>query len=103
MGLVEANGIGTQDEHFILPPNRWTNREGELGDPVILEDLCGGGSTRLGGPFGVSRVLLQQLGTLRNWVHPIPNCRNPTLAKCGGEAQHLEKVRIWSPPGLPNV
>jgi hypothetical protein len=32
-----------------------------------------------------------------------PPCRNPTLAKCGGEAQHLEKVRIWSPPGLPNV
>ncbi len=30
-------------------------------------------------------------------------CRNPTLAKCGGEAQHLEKVRIRSPPGLPNV
>ncbi len=30
-------------------------------------------------------------------------CRNPTLAKCGGEAQHLEKVRIWSPPGLLNV
>jgi hypothetical protein len=30
-------------------------------------------------------------------------CRNPTLAKCGGEAQHLEKVGIWSPPGLPNV
>ncbi len=31
------------------------------------------------------------------------NCRNPTLAKCGGEAQHLEKLGIWSPPGLPNV
>jgi hypothetical protein len=30
-------------------------------------------------------------------------CRNPTLAKCGGEAQHLEKLGIWSPPGLPNV
>jgi hypothetical protein len=30
-------------------------------------------------------------------------CRNPTLAKCGGEAQHLEKVRIWSPSGLSNV
>jgi hypothetical protein len=29
--------------------------------------------------------------------------RNPTLAKCGGKAQHLEKLRIWSPPGLPNV
>ncbi len=31
------------------------------------------------------------------------SCRNPTLAKCEGEAQHLEKVRIWSPPRLPNV
>jgi hypothetical protein len=31
------------------------------------------------------------------------SCRNPTLAKCGGEAQHLEKVRVGSPPGLPNV
>jgi len=30
-------------------------------------------------------------------------CRNPTLAKCGGEAQHLEKLEIWSPPGLTNV
>jgi len=30
-------------------------------------------------------------------------CRNPTLAKCGGEAQHLEKLEIWSPPGLSNV
>jgi len=30
-------------------------------------------------------------------------CHNPTLAKCGGETQHLEKVRIWSPPGLPNI
>jgi len=31
------------------------------------------------------------------------DCRNPTLAKCGGEAQHLEKLEVWSPPGLPNV
>ncbi len=30
-------------------------------------------------------------------------CRNPTLAKCGGEAQHLEKLEVWSLPGLPNV
>jgi hypothetical protein len=33
----------------------------------------------------------------------ICKCRNPTLAKCGGEAQHLEKLGIWSPPGLQNV
>jgi len=30
-------------------------------------------------------------------------CCNPTLAKCGGEAQHLEKWEVWSPPGLLNV
>jgi len=36
-------------------------------------------------------------------VLPKNACCNPTLAKCGGEAQHLEKVRIWSPPGLLNV
>jgi hypothetical protein len=35
----------------------------------------------------------------RRWY----SCRNPTLAKCGGEAQHLEKLEVWSPPGLPNV
>jgi len=34
------------------------------------------------------------------WQH---RCRNPTLAKCGGEAQHLEKLEVWSPLGLPNV
>ncbi len=39
----------------------------------------------------------------RNGIAALILCRNPTLAKCGGEAQHLEKVRIWSPPGLPNV
>jgi hypothetical protein len=27
----------------------------------------------------------------------------PTLAKCGGEAQHFKKLGIWSPPRLPNV
>jgi len=27
-------------------------------------------------------------------------CRNPTLAKCGGEAQHLEKLGVWSPECL---
>jgi hypothetical protein len=33
----------------------------------------------------------------------VDGCRNPTLAKCEGEAQHLEKLEVWSPPGLPNV
>jgi hypothetical protein len=30
-------------------------------------------------------------------------CRNPTLAKCGGEAQHLEKLEVGSLSRLPNV
>jgi hypothetical protein len=30
-------------------------------------------------------------------------CRNPTLAKCGGEAQHLEKLKVGSLSGLLNV
>jgi len=58
---MEANGVRTQDEHFFPPPNRWTNQEGELGYPTIPEELCDGGSIRLGGPLGVSRFLLQQL------------------------------------------
>jgi hypothetical protein len=56
--LVEAHGVGVQDEHLISTPNQWTNREDELGDPTIPKELCSGGSTRLGGPFGVGRVLL---------------------------------------------
>ncbi len=70
---MEAHGVEAQNEHFFPFPNRWTNREGELSDPTILKELCGNGSTRLGGPFGVSRVLLQQFETLRNWVHPLSN------------------------------
>jgi len=70
---MEANGVGAQDKHFLPPPNRWTNQEGEFGYPTIFEELCGGGSTRFGRPLGISRVLLQQLGTLRNSVHPLSN------------------------------
>jgi hypothetical protein len=32
---METNGVEAQDEHFLPPPNRWTNREGELGHPTI--------------------------------------------------------------------
>jgi hypothetical protein len=73
VNLVEDNGVEAQDEHFLPPPNRWANREGEFNDPIIPKELCGSGSTRLGGPLGVSRVLLQQLETLRDWVHPFLN------------------------------
>ncbi|CAK9200607.1 unnamed protein product [Sphagnum troendelagicum] len=34
---------------------------------------------------------------------PTSDVATLTWPKCGGEAQHLEKLGIWSPPGLPNV
>jgi len=70
---VEANGVKAQDEHFLPPPNQWINQEGELGDPTIPKELCGDGSTKLGGPLGVNQVLLQQFRILYNWVHPLSN------------------------------
>jgi len=70
---VEAHGVGAQDEHLISTPNGWTNREGELDDPTIPKELCGNGSIRLGGPFGVGRVLLQQFGAFGNGGHPLSN------------------------------
>jgi len=89
---VEENGVETQNEHFIPSPNRWANRKGELGDPTIPKELCGGGSTRLGGPFGVGQVLLQQLRTLHNRIHPIPN-GDGQVTNC---AHNLGSTRITS-------
>jgi hypothetical protein len=70
---VEAHGVGVQDEHHILTPNRWTNRKGELGYPTIPKELCGNGSTKLGAPFGVGEILLQKFGAFDNWFHPLSN------------------------------
>jgi len=55
---MEANGVGAQDEEFLPSLNQWTSQEGELGYPTIHKELCGGESTRLGGPLGVSQILL---------------------------------------------
>jgi len=70
---VEVHGVEAQDEHLFPTPNRWTNRKGELGDPIIPKELCGVGSTRLDGPFGIGRVLLQQFGAFGNRGHPLSN------------------------------
>jgi len=70
---VEVRGVGAQDEHFIPTPNGWTNQESELGYPTIPRELCGSGSIRLGGPFGVDLILLQQFGTFGNRGHPLSN------------------------------
>jgi hypothetical protein len=53
--------------------------------------------------FKIFKDLVEEGKQAPIWAPKVPLCRNPTLAKCGGEAQHLEKVRIWSPPRLPNV
>jgi len=90
---MEANGVGAQDEHFLSPPNQWTNRKGELGHPTIPYELCGDGSTRLGGVLGVSRVLLQQLGTLHNWVHSLSN-GDGQVTNCAHDLGNT-----WTTPG----
>ncbi len=59
VSLVEAHGVEAQDEHLIPTPNGWTNQESELRYPTIPKELCGGGSIKLGGPFGNGRVLQQ--------------------------------------------
>jgi hypothetical protein len=71
--LVEVHGVRVQDEHRILTPNGWTNRESELGYPTIPKELCGGRSTRLVGPFGIGRIFLQQFKAFSNWFHPLSN------------------------------
>jgi hypothetical protein len=49
----------------------------------------------IGSVVGMSKDQINQ--------HNLSVCRNPTLAKCGGEAQHLEKLEVGSLPGLPKV
>ncbi len=70
---MKAHGVGAEDEHFILTLNKWTDQENELGYLTILKELCGGKSTRLGGPFGVGRVLLQQFEAFNNRFHSFSN------------------------------
>jgi hypothetical protein len=62
----------------------------------------------IGRPNGFERLLkyhvkFTPIRFIDQWVTAELYCRNPTLAKCGGEVQHLERVEIWSSPGLPNV
>ncbi len=70
---MEVHGVKTQHENLISTPNKWTNRENELGYPIIPKELCGYRSIRLGGPFGVGRLLLQQFETFNNKGHPFSN------------------------------
>jgi hypothetical protein len=42
---MELHGVRAQDEHLILTPNGWTNRENELGYLTIPKELCGDEST----------------------------------------------------------
>jgi len=71
--LVEVHGVEAQDEHLFPTPNKWTNRKSELGYPIIFKELCCGKSTKLDGPFGVGRILLQQFGAFDNKFDSLSN------------------------------
>ncbi len=81
----------------------WINRNIGLHVPYGLSNVFG---KPCSGSVLVSRHISVQVHIseiLFSYHLTCKFCRNPTLAKCGGEAQHLEKLGIWSPPGLPNV
>jgi hypothetical protein len=78
--FMEVHGVGAQNEHFLPSPNRWTNREDELGDPTIFKELRDGGSTRLGGPFELAEFCYNKLehsaigSTPFQMVEQVTNC-----------------------------
>ncbi len=79
-------------------PSSWFSEVFQIGDVVAHGD-----TPRLVALVpGVNRLLVKDTNIFHP-IDPINPCRNPTLAKCGGEAQHLGKVKSWNPPGLPNV
>jgi hypothetical protein len=67
--------VNQQDwmDHLELGEFCYNNSEHSTTRSTPFWKVMGKSPTRLGGPFGVSRVLLQQFGTFRNWVHPISN------------------------------
>jgi hypothetical protein len=73
VSFVEVHWVGGQNEHCIPTLNELTNQENELGYPTISKELCGDRSIRLGGPFGVGRILLQQFGAFDNKFHSLLN------------------------------
>jgi len=54
--------------------------------------LCGGGSIRLGGPFGVGQVLLKQFGAFDNKGHPFSN-GDGKITNCA-----YDLGRTWATP-----
>jgi hypothetical protein len=101
VSLVEAHGVRAQDEHCIPTPNGWTNREGELGYPTIPKELCGNGSTRLGGPFGVGQILLQLFGAFGNEGHPLSN-GDGQVTNCAHHVGHTWTTPKWCKWGSVN-
>jgi hypothetical protein len=70
---VEAHGVETQNEHLIPTPNKSVTQKVELGYLTNFKELCGRRSTRLGGSFGIGRVLLQQFKAFGNRGHTFSN------------------------------
>ncbi len=69
-----------------------------MGDDTILEAIDEGSikaTMQVGG-----KMLLTTITQVLH-VPKMKNCRNPTLAKCGGEAQQLEKSEELESSGTP--
>ncbi len=71
--LWKRMGLELKMNTLFWPQIDGKNQESELGYLIILIELCGGVSIILGGPFGVGRILLQQLGAFDNRFHSFSN------------------------------
>jgi hypothetical protein len=76
----ETNPCNQVGQHIPSDPLRWWH--------FIAEDLPKGHA---------DSVRMRVADGVRTWTR----CRNPTLAKCGGEAQHLEKSEDLESFGIP--
>ncbi len=48
---------------------------------------------------GLQEIIPKLMALQRGWFRHVRKCHNPTLAKCGAEAQHLEKLGILESSG----
>ncbi len=101
MSPMEEHRVRVQYEHLFLTPNGWTNEEGKLGYPTIPKELSGGGSSRLGGPFGVGRILLQQFGAFDNKFHSLSN-GDGQVTNCAHNVGRTWTTPKWCKQGSAN-
>ncbi len=82
-------------------PNRWKDWKSELGYLIIPKELLVGKPTRLGWPFGVGRILLQQFKIFGNKSNPFSN-GDGQVTNCAHNLGNTSTTRKWCKWGSVN-